>query len=223
QGRAEAGKLRGQGLVDSGNAAYRNSDYTAAAKRYAAAAVVNPDDPAAFYGLGMALAKLGRDDEARVAYARSRELSRGELDHDAMPREVRYRRTAPPEHAARGIRAPAVDDSPNTHRINTRGSVSDAPLNSSRTRYTPAGSFLPGATGIEFGPASRATVLASQTLRPAASKSCSAAGPRSGSTTARLTSPIAGLGRDPSIANASRAAVSHTSEPAAKPSASRSR
>src|SRR5262249_56539003 len=67
QAPAESAKLRAQVLVDSGNAAYRNGDYTAAAKRYAAAAVVNPDDPAAFYGLGMALAKLGRDDEARVA------------------------------------------------------------------------------------------------------------------------------------------------------------
>ena len=93
---ADASRLRAQALVDSGNAAFRGADYTTAAKRYAAAAVVNPDDPAAFYGLGMALAKLGRDDEARVAYARSRELSRGEVDHDAMPHEVRYRRTTHP-------------------------------------------------------------------------------------------------------------------------------
>ena len=63
---------------------------------FAAAAVVNPEDPAAFYGLGMALSKLGRDDEARVAYARSRELSRGEIDNESMPREVRYRRTRHP-------------------------------------------------------------------------------------------------------------------------------
>lgn len=93
---AEAGKLRAQALVDSGNSAFRLADYTTAAKRYAAAAVVNPDDPAAFYGLGMALAKLGRDDEARVAYARSRELTRGEADRDSMPHEVRYRRTMHP-------------------------------------------------------------------------------------------------------------------------------
>jgi len=96
QAPADTGKLRAQALVDSGNSAFRLGDYTSAAKRYAAAAVVNPDDPAAFYGLGMALAKLGRDDEARVAYARSRELSRGEVDHDAMPHEVRYRRTTHP-------------------------------------------------------------------------------------------------------------------------------
>ena len=66
------------------------------AKRYASAAVVSPDDPAAYYGLGMALAKLGRDDEARVAYARARELSRGELDAETIPHEVRYRRTKHP-------------------------------------------------------------------------------------------------------------------------------
>jgi Flp pilus assembly protein TadD len=93
---ADATKLRAEALVDSGNSAFRVGDFTTAAKRYAAAAVVNPEDPAAFYGLGMALAKLGRDDEARVAYARSRELSRGEIDHDAMPHEVRYRRTTHP-------------------------------------------------------------------------------------------------------------------------------
>jgi Flp pilus assembly protein TadD len=83
-------------LIDSGSAAYRNGDFTAAAKRFAAAAVVSPEDAAAFYGLGMALSKLGRDDEARVAYARSRELSRGEIDNETMPREVRQRRTRHP-------------------------------------------------------------------------------------------------------------------------------
>jgi Flp pilus assembly protein TadD len=93
---AEAGRLRAQALVDSGNSAFRAGDFTSAAKRYAAAAVVSPDDPAAFYGLGMALSKLGRDDEARVAYARSRELSRGAVDRDSMPHEVRYRRTTHP-------------------------------------------------------------------------------------------------------------------------------
>ena len=88
--------LRSQALIDSGNAAYRAGDYTAAAKRFASAVVVSPEDPAAFYGLGMALSKLGRDDEARAAYARSRELSRGEIHDDDMPREVRYRRTVHP-------------------------------------------------------------------------------------------------------------------------------
>jgi len=89
-------KLRARALIDSGNAAYRAGDFAASAKRFASAVVVAPDDPAAFYGLGMALAKLGRDDEARQAYARSRELSRGENRPDEMPREVRYRRRVHP-------------------------------------------------------------------------------------------------------------------------------
>ncbi len=89
-------RLRAQALIDSGNAAYRAGDYAGAAKRFASAVVVSPEDPAAFYGLGMSLAKLGRDDEARAAYARSRELSRGETSDDEMPREVRYRRTVHP-------------------------------------------------------------------------------------------------------------------------------
>ena len=93
---AEAARVRAQALIDSGSSAFRVGDFSAAAKRYASAAVVSPDDPAAYYGLGMALAKLGRDDEARVAYARARELSRGELDEETIPHEVRYRRTKHP-------------------------------------------------------------------------------------------------------------------------------
>lgn len=71
---------RSQALIDSGNVAFRAGDFTSAAKRYASAAVVKPDDPAAFYGLGMALAKLGRDDEARVAYAKARSLAGHAID-----------------------------------------------------------------------------------------------------------------------------------------------
>ena len=67
---------RAQRLVESGNEAYKLGDYRLAARRYAAAAVVKKDDPAAYFGMGMALSKLGRDEEARAAYARSRELSR---------------------------------------------------------------------------------------------------------------------------------------------------
>src|SRR5437763_12625210 len=55
---------RAQQLIDSGNAAYRHGDYRLAVRRYAAAAVERKDDPAAYYGMGMALAKLGRDEEA---------------------------------------------------------------------------------------------------------------------------------------------------------------
>ena len=68
--------VRAQALIDSGNASFRHADYAGAAKRYASATLADPKDPAAFYGLGMALAKLGRDDEARGAYAKARELAR---------------------------------------------------------------------------------------------------------------------------------------------------
>jgi len=71
-----AAAVRAQALIDAGNQAFKTQDYALAAKRYAAAAVSSPDDPAAYFGLGMALAKLGRDEEARVAYARARELAR---------------------------------------------------------------------------------------------------------------------------------------------------
>ncbi len=66
---------RAQALIDYGNAAYRQGDYRLAVRRYSAAAVERKDDPAAYYGMGMALAKLGRDEEARAAYARARELA----------------------------------------------------------------------------------------------------------------------------------------------------
>jgi Flp pilus assembly protein TadD len=76
-------EARAEALITSGNDAYREGDYRLAVRRYAAAAVVRKDDPAAYYGLGMALSKLGRDEEARQAYARARALSRGE-DPDAQ-------------------------------------------------------------------------------------------------------------------------------------------
>ena len=66
---------RAQALIESGNEAYRKGDYRLAARRYAAAAVIKKDDPAAYFGMGMALAKLGRDEEARAAYAHARELA----------------------------------------------------------------------------------------------------------------------------------------------------
>jgi Tfp pilus assembly protein PilF len=72
---AAARQTRSQTLIDAGNALYRARDYVNAAKRYGAAVVVKPDDPAAHFGLGMALAKLGRDEEARQAYARARALA----------------------------------------------------------------------------------------------------------------------------------------------------
>lgn len=66
---------RAQELIESGNQAYRTGNFGLAARRYAAAAVIHQDDPAAYYGMGMALARLGRDEEARKAYARARELA----------------------------------------------------------------------------------------------------------------------------------------------------
>ena len=75
-GVAPDSSARSQALIEAGNQAYRTGDYGLAARRYAAAVVVKKDDPAAYYGLGMALAKLGRDEEARAAYARARELAR---------------------------------------------------------------------------------------------------------------------------------------------------
>ncbi|HTR96895.1 MAG TPA: tetratricopeptide repeat protein [Candidatus Acidoferrales bacterium] len=66
--------LRSQALIDSGNAAYRGGDFEGAAKRYASAAAVVPRDPAAWYGLGMALSKLGRGEESREAYSHARAL-----------------------------------------------------------------------------------------------------------------------------------------------------
>ena len=76
-GRAAAiQQQRSQKLIDAGNEAYRIGDYRLAARRYAAAAVIRKDDPAAYFGMGMALSKLGRDEEARVAYQRARDLAR---------------------------------------------------------------------------------------------------------------------------------------------------
>ena len=66
---------RSQLLIGAGNQAYHAGDYSLAARRYAAAAVVRKDDPVAYFGLGMALTKLGRDEDARAAYAKSRELT----------------------------------------------------------------------------------------------------------------------------------------------------
>ena len=71
----EARAARSQALIESGNHAYSSGDYRLAVRRYAAAAVEKKDDPAAYFGMGMALSKLGRDEEARASYARARELA----------------------------------------------------------------------------------------------------------------------------------------------------
>ncbi len=68
-------RARAQQLIEAGNAAYQQGDYRLAVRRYAAAVVERKDDPAAYYGMGMALGKLGRDEQARAAYQRARELT----------------------------------------------------------------------------------------------------------------------------------------------------
>jgi tetratricopeptide (TPR) repeat protein len=68
-------QARAQQLIEAGNQAYRAGDFDLAARRFGAAAVVNQDDAAAYYGLGMALTRLGRDEEARTAYGRARRLA----------------------------------------------------------------------------------------------------------------------------------------------------
>lgn len=67
--------VRAQALIEAGNQAYRTGDYELAARRFGAAAVIKTDDAAAYYGLGMALTRLGRDEDARVAYGRARRLT----------------------------------------------------------------------------------------------------------------------------------------------------
>lgn len=68
-------QARSQALIDSGNTAYKAGDYSLAARRYASATLTKKDDPAAWFGLGMALQKLGRDEDARAAFAHARELA----------------------------------------------------------------------------------------------------------------------------------------------------
>jgi Flp pilus assembly protein TadD len=82
---AATSQLRSQALIDSGNAAMRSKDFDGAARRYASAAAVKPDDPAAWYGLGMALSRLGRDNEAREAYAKARALAGRPADTTSIP------------------------------------------------------------------------------------------------------------------------------------------
>lgn len=72
------GRARSQAFIDAGNEAYRSGDFELALKRYAAAAVADPRDPAAYFGMGMTFTRLKREDEARAAFARAQQLSREE-------------------------------------------------------------------------------------------------------------------------------------------------
>lgn len=72
------GRERSQAFITAGNDAYRAGDFELALKRYAAAAVADPRDPAAYFGMGMTFTRLKREDEARAAYARAQQLAREE-------------------------------------------------------------------------------------------------------------------------------------------------
>src|SRR4029079_8699570 len=74
-----SGRERSQAFITAGNDAYRAGDFELALKRYAAAAVADPRDPAAYFGMGMTFTRLKREDEARAAYARAQQLARGEV------------------------------------------------------------------------------------------------------------------------------------------------
>jgi len=78
---ATEGRVRSQAFIEAGNEAYRASDFELALKRYAAAAVADPRDPAAYFGMGMTFTRLKREDEARAAFARAQQLSREESAH----------------------------------------------------------------------------------------------------------------------------------------------
>jgi Flp pilus assembly protein TadD len=70
-----ASRLRSQAFIEAANQAYQAGDYELALKRYAAAAVADPHDPAAYFGMGMTFSRLKREDESRAAYARARRLA----------------------------------------------------------------------------------------------------------------------------------------------------
>jgi Flp pilus assembly protein TadD len=76
---ATPGRARSQAFIQAGNEAYRAGDFELALKRYAAAAIADPKDPAAYFGMGMTFTKLKREDEARAAYAKARQLQ-----HEAL-------------------------------------------------------------------------------------------------------------------------------------------
>ncbi|MEO5617536.1 MAG: tetratricopeptide repeat protein [Candidatus Eisenbacteria bacterium] len=75
---AQSGRARSQSFIDAGNEAYKAGDFELALKRYAAAAVADPRDPAAYFGMGMTFTRLKREDEARAAFARAQALSSDE-------------------------------------------------------------------------------------------------------------------------------------------------
>ena len=81
-----SGRERSQAFITAGNDAYKAGDFELALKRYAAAAVADPRDPAAYFGMGMTFTRLKREDEARAAYARAQQLAREEEAAPTNPR-----------------------------------------------------------------------------------------------------------------------------------------
>ena len=62
-------------FLEAGNRAYRAGDFALAARRYAAASALDPEEPACYVGLGMALGRLHRSEDARAAFAYARKLA----------------------------------------------------------------------------------------------------------------------------------------------------
>lgn len=81
-----SGRERSQAFITAGNDAYKAGDFELALKRYAAAAVADPRDPAAYFGMGMTFTRLKREDEARAAYAHAQQLAREEEAAGTTPR-----------------------------------------------------------------------------------------------------------------------------------------
>ncbi|MEW5743736.1 MAG: tetratricopeptide repeat protein, partial [Myxococcota bacterium] len=67
-------------LVDEGTSAYERQEFDKALEKFDAAQKERPQDPRVQYNRGLALHKLGRNDEARAALNRALELdTQGEL------------------------------------------------------------------------------------------------------------------------------------------------
>jgi len=64
-----------QAALDSGNAAFRRTDYAAAREHYARATQLGPDQSAAWFGLSMAERRLGNAGAADEAMRRVQELA----------------------------------------------------------------------------------------------------------------------------------------------------
>ncbi len=66
-----------------GSEAFERGELEAALKHYTEAQALAPDDPRVLYNLGLALARLGRSEEAEKAWTRASQLAEGDLRRDA--------------------------------------------------------------------------------------------------------------------------------------------